>query len=103
MRKTIIFVVTIILLFLIPALVLRTIYGPSYHFLSGEDCWMPNGNGGWVKHGFPYGQMPHEMSVNIPLVVMYIPVLLPGLLTAFVLYMYLSKKFKRRKLICEKQ
>ena len=94
MRTTIIFVVAIVLLFLIPALILRAIYGPSYYFLSGEDCWMPNGNGGWVKHGFPYGQTPHEMSVNIPLLVMYIPVLLPVLLTAFILCMSLSKKFK---------
>ena len=103
MRKTIIFVVAIVLLFLIPALILRAIYGPSYFFLSGEDCWMPDGTGEWTKHGVPGGPSPQEPSINIPLVVMYIPVLLPGLLTAFVLCMSLSKKFKRRKLICERQ
>jgi hypothetical protein len=105
MRKAIIFVVAIVLLFLIPALILRAIYGPSYYFLSGEDCWMPDGTGGWTKHsgaGFE-APPPQEPSINIPLVVMYIPVLLPGLLTAFILCMFLSKKFKRRKLICEKQ
>ncbi len=105
MRKTIIFVVAIVLLFLIPALILRAIYGPSYYFLSGHHCWMPDGNGGWVKHGpmLPNGTEPQEPSINIPLVVMYIPVLLPGLLTAFIICMSLSKKFKRRELICEKQ
>jgi hypothetical protein len=103
MRKTIIFVVAIVLLFLIPALFLRATYGPSYHFLSGEDCWMPDGTGGWTKHGMPGGPQPQEPSVNIPLIVMYIPVLLPGLLITFILYMSLSKKFKRRELICEKQ
>ncbi len=105
MRTAIIFVVAIVLLFLIPALILRAIYGPSYYFLSGHHCWMPDGNSGWVKHGpmLPNSTKPQEPSINIPLVVMYIPVLLPGLLTAFVLCMSLSKIFKRRKLICEKQ
>ena len=103
MLKTIIFIVAIILLFLIPALTLRAVYGPSYYFLSGEDCWMPDGTGEWTKHGVPAGPPPQEASINIPLVVMYIPVLLPGLLTAFIICMSLSKKFKRRKLICEKQ
>ena len=103
MLKTIIFIVTIVLLFLIPALILRATYGPSYYFLSGEDCWMPDGTGGWTKHGMPGGPQPHEPSVNIPFVVMYIPVFLPGLLTASVLCMSLSKKVKRRKLICGKQ
>jgi hypothetical protein len=103
MLKTIIFIVVIILLFLIPALILRSIYGPSYYFLSGEDCWMPDGTGGWTKHGAPAGSLPQEASINIPLVVMYIPVLLPSLLTAFLLCIFFGKKVKRRKLICEKQ
>jgi hypothetical protein len=64
---------------------------------------MPDGTGGWTKHGVLGGPPPQEPSINIPLVVMYIPVLLPGLLTGFILYMSLSKKFKRAKLICEKQ
>jgi len=105
MRKTIIFVVAIVLLFLIPALILRAIYGPSYYFLSGHHCWMPDGNGGWVKHGpmLPNGSEPQEPSINIPLIVMYVPVLLPSLLTVVLLCIYVSRKFKRSKLICEKQ
>ncbi len=105
MRKTIIFVIAIILLFLIPALILRAIYGPSYYFLSGHHCWIPNGNGEWVKHGpmLTNDTEPHEPSIKIPFVVMYIPVLLPGLLTIFILCMSLSKKFRRRKLICEQR
>ena len=103
MRKTIIFMVAIVLLFLIPALILRGIYGPSYYFLSGEDCWMPDGTGEWTKHGVPGGPPPQEASINIPLLMMYIPVLLPSLLTAILLYIFFSKKLNRRKLICEKQ
>ncbi len=103
MLKTIIFIVAIILLFLIPTLILRAIYGPSYYSLSGEDCWIPDGIGGWTKHGVPSGSPPQELSIDIPLTVMYIPVLLPSLLTAFLLCVFLSKKLKRRKIIYEKQ
>ena len=105
MRKTVIYIVAIILLFLIPALILRAMYGPSYYFLSGEDCWMPDGTGGWTKHsgaGFEVPP-PQEPSVNIPLMVMYIPVFLPGLFTVFLLCIFYGKKFKRSKLIREKQ
>jgi hypothetical protein len=102
MRKTIIYIVVIILLFLIPALILRAMYGPSYYFLSGEDCWMPDGIGGWVKHGAPYRPLPQEPSVNIPLAVMYIPVFLPGLLIVFILCMFCYKKLQRSKLISDK-
>ncbi len=103
MRKTIIFIVAMVLLFLIPALILRTIYGPSYYFLSGEDCWISDGTGEWTKHGVPGAPPPQEPSVNIPIVVMYIPILLPSLLTAFLLCIFFSKKLKRRKLTCGKQ
>jgi hypothetical protein len=66
-------------MFVISILILRTIYGPSYYFLSGEDCWMPDSHGGWVKHGVPYEPPPKETSINIPILVMYIPVILAGL------------------------
>ena len=104
MLKTIFFIVVIILLFLIPALILRAMYGPSYHFLSGEDCWMPDGTGGWTKHsgaGFE-APPPQEPSINIPLMVMYIPVFLPGLLIIFLICMFFYRKYQRRKLISDK-
>lgn len=99
LKKTIIPAVLIILSFLIPAIILKAIYGPSYYFLSGEDCWMPDGTGGWVKHGEPGGPIPQEPSVNIPFMVMYIPVFLPGLMVVILLCIFYGKKFKRRKLI----
>jgi hypothetical protein len=58
---------------------------------------MPEGNGGWVKHGAPGGSPPQEQSVNIPLVIMYIPILLPSLVTVSILCISLSKKFKRNE------
>ena len=96
MLKTIIFIVVIILLFLIPALILRVTYGPSYHLLSGEDCWMPYGTGGWTKHGIPDGLIPQEPSMNISLGVMYIPVLLPSIVTVILLIYYFAKYLRKR-------
>jgi len=89
--KLIVLLISVLLSFLIPAVVLRAIYGPSYHFLSGEDCWMPDGDGGWVKHGVPGSPPPDEPSVNIPVPIMYIPVL-SAVLVGFYCF-YLSKKF----------
>jgi hypothetical protein len=54
MRKTIIIIVLILFSFLLSLLFLKAI--------SGEDCWMPDGNGGWVKHGVPAGPAPDYPS-----------------------------------------
>jgi hypothetical protein len=54
MRKAIIIIVLILFSFLFSALFLKAI--------SGEDCWMPDGEGGWVKHGVPAGPAPDYPS-----------------------------------------
>ncbi len=54
MRKAIIIIVLILFSFIFTALFFKAI--------SGEDCWMPDGNGGWVKHGFPAGPAPDYPS-----------------------------------------
>jgi len=54
MRKAIIITVLILFSFLFSTLFLKAI--------SGEDCWMPDGNGGWVKHGAPAGPPPDYPS-----------------------------------------
>jgi len=91
MRKNIIFLVIIILLYLIPALILSAVYGPSFGFLSGEDCWQPDGQGGWIQHGHPDGPAPTEPSVNVPVIVRYLPIFLPGLVLLLFLFTPLSK------------
>ncbi|MHC4648127.1 MAG: hypothetical protein ACYTBJ_21920 [Planctomycetota bacterium] len=95
MGKLVVLLILVFLSSLIPAVILRTIYGPSYYYLSGEDCWMPDGDGGWVKHGVPGSPPPDEPSVNIPVPIMYIPVLL-AVLVGFYCF-YLSKKFSKLK------
>ena len=94
MRKTIWLLIAIILLYLVPSLVLQAIYGPSYGFLAGEDCWVPDGQGGWVEHGSPAGPPPAQPSVEVPIMVRYIPIFLPALLLILFLFTPLSRKLE---------
>lgn len=94
MRKNVLLLIGIILLYLIPSMVLQGIYGPSYGFLSGEDSWIPDGNGGWKKHGEPNSPAPQQPSVNIPIYVRYIPIFLPGLLLILFLFTPLAKSLE---------
>ncbi|MFQ5453935.1 MAG: hypothetical protein ACE5D6_07080 [Candidatus Zixiibacteriota bacterium] len=91
MNKNICFLIAVILLYLIPSLILQGIYGQSYGFLSGEDYWMPDDNGGWVKHGEPSSPIPSEPSVRVPIAVRYIPIFFPGLLLFLFLFTPLRK------------
>jgi hypothetical protein len=84
----------IIFLYLASALALQAIYGQSYGFLSGEDCWRPDGHGGWVKHGNPSDPPPAEASSNIPLLMNYLPIFLPGFLLALFLFTPLRHKLE---------
>ncbi len=54
MRRATIIMVLVILSFLFSTVFLKAI--------SGEDCWMPDGEGGWVKHGVPAGPAPDYPS-----------------------------------------
>ena len=91
MRKKVIFLIAVILLYLIPSLALQGIYGPSYGFLAGEDCWQPDGQGGWEQHGQPQSEQPMQSSVNVPMWVRYIPIFLPGLILFLFLFTPLSR------------
>lgn len=87
MRKAIIIIVLVLLSFLFSALFLKAI--------SGEDCWMPDGKGGWVKHGVPAGPVPDypspiaDTSTLIPLWWLLCGSLLSGL--SIYLYLRFSK------------
>jgi hypothetical protein len=77
MRKYTLLLLVAAILFVVPSLILDEVYGPSYDFLSGEDCWVADGNGGWVKHGNPADPPPQDTSVEVPLYLRSIPVALP--------------------------
>ncbi|MFH1372304.1 MAG: hypothetical protein ABII79_00690 [bacterium] len=91
MRNALLLLIGIILLYLATSLMLHAVYGPSYGFLQGEDCWVPDGNEGWVKHGNPEGPPPDVPSVNVPILARYLPIFLPGLLLALFLFTPLRK------------
>jgi len=80
MRNKLILLVAIIALYLVTSLALHLIYGPSFPFLAGEDCWMPDGAGGWRAHGHPSDPPPDQPSVAVPLVLNYVPIFLPAAL-----------------------
>jgi hypothetical protein len=52
---------------------------------------MPDGDGGWAKHGAPGCLPPQQPSVHIAVPIMCIPLYLPVLVAASSLY--LSKRF----------
>ena len=80
MKKNLYLLAGIIFLYLASSIILQGIYGPSFGFLNGEDSWVPDNAGGWVKHGNPTSAFPTEPSVNVPLGVRYIPIFLPAAL-----------------------
>ena len=97
MRNTFLLLAGVVLLYLASSLVLQGIYGESYGFFAGEDRWRPDGNSGWVRHGVPSAPPPSEPSQNIPLLLNYLPIFLPGLLLALFLFTPLSKKLEPKR------
>ena len=95
MRNAVLLLLGIIILYLLSSLVLQGIYGPSYGFLAGEDSWVPDGQGGWVRHGNPAGPQPEVPSVDVPLMVRYIPIFVPALLLVLFMFTPLRKYVDR--------
>ena len=93
-KKNLYLLAGIIVLYLCSSLVLQGIYGPSFGFLAGEDCWVADQAGGWVKHGNPTSPMPTEPSDNVPLGVRYIPIFLPAALLILFYLTPLSRKIE---------
>jgi hypothetical protein len=92
MRRHVYLLLGCVVLYLLPSVTLQAVYGDSYGWLSGEDCWEPDGSGGWVMHGHPDGPMPSEPSVVIPILMHYLPVFLPTALLVLFLFTPLSRK-----------
>lgn len=91
MKGNIILLIILIALYFCTSFVLNQIYGDSFPFLAGEDCWEPDGKGGWVMHGHPDSDMPAEPSINFPIIIYYLPVFIP----AFVLIIFLFTPLKK--------
>jgi len=91
MKRSVYLLIGMILLYLLPSLALKAVYGPSYVFPPSEDYWMPDGDGGWLRHGFPSSEPPTVPSVIVPTPFQYVPLFLPALL----LVMFLFGPWKR--------
>ena len=94
MKNRFYLLIALVLLYLIPALILQAVYGPSYGFMSGEDRWIPDGRGGWEMYGHPTDPMPQVPSENIPLLLPYLPIFLPAFLLIIFLFTPLTRKLE---------
>ncbi len=94
MRNSIFLILGLAVLYLGISFALNGVYGPSYGFLQGEDCWIPDGSGGWTQHGNPADPAPDQPSRNVPLLVQYLPILIPGLVLAAFLFTPLRRKLE---------
>jgi len=101
MRNAVLLLLGIIILYLLSSLVLQGIYGPSYGFLAGEDSWVPDGQGGWVRHGNPASPQPEVPSVDVPLMVRYVPIFVPALLLVLFMFTPLRKYVDRARVESE--
>ncbi len=97
MRNNLYLLIGIFLLYLAPSIVLKVTYGPSYDMWSGEDCWVPDGNGGWRSHGDPAASQPDVPSENVPILASYLPIFLPALLLILFMFTPLSRKLETKK------
>ena len=91
MKRNFIFLLILIGLYLVPSLILDAVYGPSFMLWAGTDYWRPDGNGGWVEVGEPTAPRPVVPSVEVPVIMHYIPLLLPGLVLMVVLLTPLTR------------
>jgi hypothetical protein len=90
MRKAIIIFLLVLFSFLFSTVFLKAI--------SNEDCWMPDGKGGWVKHGVPAGPPPDYSSpiTDTPVLVSLLPLFISGSLVSG-LSIYLFLRFSKVK------
>ncbi|MDH3890401.1 MAG: hypothetical protein OEV49_04905 [candidate division Zixibacteria bacterium] len=92
MKRAAILLAGVALLYLLPSVALKAVYGPSYTFPPSEDYWQPDGADGWKAHGSPVGPPPSSPSVEVPMAWHYLPIFLPAVLLALFMFGPLSKK-----------
>ena len=91
MKRSLIFLFTLIALYLIPSLIFDAAYGPSYMLWETNDYWRPDTSGGWEAVGSPREPMPDQPSQVVSIWAFYLPLLLPGLVLLVVLFTPLTR------------
>ena len=64
---------------------------------------MPDYNGGWMPHGSPSAPMPQQPSVTLPMVVPFLPFLIPGFVLILFLFTPLRHKLEKPLPVEEKK
>lgn len=103
MRNVVILIVTLALLYLLPAVFLQVAYGPSYDLTGEYPGWEPDGAGGWQPEGIfrandslPDGAAPTQPSQQIPWLLEYLPIFLPALVLLLFLFTPLRRLIERQ-------
>jgi hypothetical protein len=91
MKRNLIFLFTLIALYLVPSLIFDAVYGPSYMLWETNDYWRPDAAGGWEAVGHPAEPMPEKPSRVVSIWEFYLPFLLPGLVLMLVLLTPLTR------------
>lgn len=97
MKKNLILLGALFVLYFATGYTLKSVYGDSFPFMQGEDYWLPDGNGGWEKHGDPSAAIPSSTSQDVPLIMVYIPFLVPSLVLILFLFTPLGKLLETKK------
>ena len=97
MKKNMILLLVLIVLYLGVGFTCKAIYGDSYPFLDGDHYWEPDGNGGWVAHGNPTTVMPETESELPPLITYYLPFFIPAFILVLFLFTPLGKLLEEKK------
>ncbi len=86
---------------MLTSLALYGIYGPSVGLFEGEDSWHPDGQGGWIAHGSPEDPQPEIPSVDVPVLVRYLPFYIPAALLVLFMFTPLGRKLEDKKPVVE--
>lgn len=95
MKRPLILLAIVIILYVGSSLLLHEVYGQSYPLWPGSDYWTPDRAGGWRAIGSPTAPQPAEPSETIPVLLVYLPFLLPGAFLFLALFTPMARLFER--------
>lgn len=103
MRNVVILIIVLALLYLIPALTLQFVYGPSYDLMGQYPGWEPDGARGWQPEGvfrandsLPEVKPPTVVSYDIPPAFEYMPIFLPAIVLLLFLFTPMRRLIERQ-------
>ena len=96
MKKNIILLAVLVILYFGVGYGLSSYYGDSFSFQK-SDYWEPDGNGGWVAYGQPAEPMPAGESKLPPLIIYYLPIFIPAFVLMLFLFTPLGRLLEAKK------